>query len=436
MSVFARLFQRARDDRPRRTKTPVAPEPADLAPPPAPPPVPAEPIAAPEPASQAAPAVAVPPALPRRAAAPVVARHSSPEASAPAPVKAAPVDPPVWSDAQASDAEIAATIDKAVDDLLIPSAVSTSDASNGVAHGASTAQDLEALHATYAALAVEYCAPVRNVMIEVRWGEVSVLWLELVRSSLAALRAMAEKVELGDLLVALDRFNAAVGATIRSGQTTIGAERRTALLDAYAGLTACLPAAFDLDGERARREPIILQSLLLLVPGVVPLTVERFLAAGLNRLDVLVKAHAEEIAAVTGIEISLAAGVLEVLRAERNVGAGNPDEERRRLQALTGRLAGEHAAFERAAADWTAEAKAAKGRQRQLREQTLLRIKVSLARLGEVDRIERLERLPFGKKIEDLYNLLRTAPPGGSAGARGAKKSTGTGAEPHSQRGI
>jgi hypothetical protein len=258
-------------------------------------------------------------------------------------------------------------------------------------------------------------------MIEVRWGEPPVLWLEFVRSALGALRAMAAEVELPALATALDRFNAAVGAAIASGEAVVGAERRQLLLEAYADLPRCLPRAFDLDGERDRREPIILRCLLMLVPDVMPLTVERFFSAGLTRLEAIARARPEEVAAVTSIVPPLAEKILELVRAERALAAADPAEERKRLGALVAQLAEEHRELERASAGWTAESKADKRRWRRQRERTLLRIKISLARLGEVERHDRLERLPFSRKIEELEGLLR-APVAPPAPARPAER--------------
>jgi hypothetical protein len=80
-------------------------------------------------------------------------------------------------------------------------------------------------------------------------------------------------------------------------------------------------------------------------------------------------------------------------------------QERERLAELVSQLGDEHLALERAAAGWSDESRAAKRSLRRKREQTLLRIKLSLARLGEVDAVDRLERLPFSRKIEALNGV-------------------------------
>lgn len=388
MSVFARLFQRDGQENEDRL------DPPGSAPLPAPPAArrltPAPPPSVPR---ESAPPVPVPPPLPRRAA---------PATPAPAVAQlAVPAN------------ELASSVDEAFQDILAPvrTRSASSSAREAVTPGVSTAADLAALHATYAELAVEYCAPVRNVMIEVRWGEPPTVWLELVRSALASLRTMAGQVALPALASALDRFNATVTEAIAAGESVVGTESRRRLLEAYAPLPLCLPRAFDLEGERDRREPIILRSLLQLVPEVGPFHVEKFFSAGLTRLDAIGKARPEEIAVVTGLASPLAAQIVDLLRTERSLAAADPSEERKRLGTLVAQLADEHVAQARAAAGWSAEHRSDKRRWRRRREQTLLRIKISLARLGEVERVERLERLPFARKIEELDGLLRAAPP-------------------------
>jgi hypothetical protein len=333
------------------------------------------------PATPVAKTAPVPPPLPRRS---------------PAPPAAAPAL------AVESD-ELENSLDQAFDQMVDPARPAAGGARPSPA---STASDMAAVHSTYAELAVEYCAPVRNIMLEVRWGEPPMLWLEHVRAALVALRAMAAKVELTALVEALDGFKTAVSTALDSGEGMVRAERRDKLLAAYAPLCACLPRAFDLEGERDRREPVILRALLLLVPDLSPLAVDKFFSAGLNRLELIAKARPEEMAVVTGLEPSLAQQVVERVRAERALAAGDAGQERRHLASLTAQLGEEHRALERASAGWSAQSQTDKRRCRQQRQESWLRIKISLARLGEVDRIDRLERLPFARKLEALEKLI------------------------------
>jgi hypothetical protein len=87
-----------------------------------------------------------------------------------------------------------------------------------------------------------------------------------------------------------------------------------------------------------------------------------------------------------------------------------PAEERRRLAELVQRLRAEHNEFERASAGWSPEARDDKRRLRRERGETLSAIYVSLARLGEVERVDTLQKQPVGRQLEELEEYLRHAP--------------------------
>jgi hypothetical protein len=344
-------------------------------------------------------------------------------------------------------AAIASFIEKAVDELgdpVIDRALDnlvdrTPVGSRSVKEGVSTPVDLAAVQATYQELAIEYCAPVRNVMIEVGRAEPPVSMLDFVRPAIEWLQGTAEKMDLTDLARALEGFKKALAAAARASQSTISGEVRRSLQRAYAPLVVQLPQAFDIEGERERREHIILRSLLLLVPGVDAMVVDRILAAGLNTLQTLGKARAEELAAVAGLDRPLAERIVAALRAERgaaglSLAAADVLEEKRRLKSLVAKLASEHDGFERACKGWTEAHREDKRRLRQEREMTFLRVKVSLARLGDVDRIVRLERLPYGSKIQELETQLRIAAANGASGSRPSSPLLKPGSESLRQR--
>jgi hypothetical protein len=328
---------------------------------------------------------------------------------------------------------IASLIEKAVDELGDPvidraleNLIDRTPANSGgraMKEGVSSPVDLAAVQATYQELAIEYCAPVRNVMIEIGRGEPPVSVLDFVRPAIAWLQGTAEKMDLTDLAGALDGFSQALNAASRASSSTVSGDVRRSLQRAYAPLVVQLPQAFDIEGERERREHIILRSLLLLVPGVDAMVVDRILAAGLNTLQTLGKARSIDLSAVSGIDRCLADRIVAALAAERgaaglSLAAADVNEEKKQLKALVTKLAAEHEGFERASRGWTEAHREDKRRFRQERELTFLRVTVSLARLGDIDRIVRLDRLPFGSKIQELEMQLRLAAANGGAGAR------------------
>jgi hypothetical protein len=186
---------------------------------------------------------------------------------------------------------------------------------------------------------------------------------------------------------------------------------RDTLLAAYAPLTACLPRAFDLEGERDRREPLVVRALLGQVQGLDPLMIDRMTAAGLGRLETLVHARADEIAAVAGVAPDVAAAAAARVQAFRratqaSLATLDPPETTRELGTLFQALASEHRAFEDAAAGWSDRSPALKRQLRRQRDVSFLQITIALARLGEIDLALRLERLPFARRIEELERFL------------------------------
>jgi hypothetical protein len=175
-----------------------------------------------------------------------------------------------------------------------------------------------------------------------------------------------------------------------------------------------MPDAFALDLDRTQRESIILQSLLLQVPDVKKVTLDKMYAAGLSSLEVMLLATPSDIAAATGIPEQTALHIVERFRAYRDqVRKTAPDaahtRERQRIAQMTARLRKEHAAYEQASQSWSRDATNRKKELRKARAQTLRDIQVELARLGEVARLEQLERLPFEAKLAELEAFLEEA---------------------------
>jgi hypothetical protein len=251
-------------------------------------------------------------------------------------------------------------------------------------------------------------------MIDLRWSEPTIDWLPICEPALRSLRRAADKLELGELCEALDRFSGQLGEASASGAKTIAGTTRETLLARYEDLSKLMPQAFALDLDRTQREAAILQSLLLQVPEVKKVTLDRMYAAGLTTLEAMFLATPGDIAATTGIPESLAAQIVERFRAYRDqVKATVPDatraRERERIAELTAKLRREHDEYERVSSDWSSGSSSQKKELRKAREQTLLDIQVVLARLGEVDRLAQLERLPFEKKLTHLESFLEEA---------------------------
>ena len=222
-------------------------------------------------------------------------------------------------------------------------------------------------------------------------------------------------MELTDLCGALDDFCVAVDAAV-GGRAQVTDDTKAELLRRYQRLIELIPQAFELDAERDRREPIIVEALLHQIEGVEKRTIEKLFAVGLHRLDALMRATADEIAVVAGLREEIATAIVEQFRTYRTgassaLAAPDPVAERRQLGDLLIMLSVQNDDYTHASTGWTDDARARKHEARKQREQTFQRIKVALARLGERDQLARLEKLPFDERIVLLDRYLSAAVP-------------------------
>jgi hypothetical protein len=103
--------------------------------------------------------------------------------------------------------------------------------------------------------------------------------------------------------------------------------------------------------------------------------------------------------------------VVEVCQAYRSrttslVAATDRGDEMRRLVEVVRELGEAHEAFAQASNGWSDSDKAAKRRQRKRREMLFTHVRLALARLGELDRLAGLERLPFENRLEELSRFI------------------------------
>ncbi len=274
--------------------------------------------------------------------------------------------------------------------------------------------DLSEVRSLFAQLASNHVRQVRDFMIDLRWSDATADWIGICQPALISLRRAADKLDLEELCAAIDLFWDALSVAQKTGGRTIEGERRKAILECYEELATVMPQAFALDLDRSQREAVILQSLLLQIPEVKKITIDKLYAAGLTTLEAMLLANPGDIAATTGIDEALATRIVTRFRQYRDqVKNATPDAtragEREKIAQLLARLRQEHAGYEAAAQGWTRDAEEKKRELRKARGQTLLDIQVVLARLGEVDRLKEIERLPFERKLAHLEAFLEEA---------------------------
>ncbi len=274
--------------------------------------------------------------------------------------------------------------------------------------------DLTPVRELFSELAANHMRHVRDFMIDVKWGEVTRDWIHICVPPVRTLRRAAEHLELLELRDALERLGNELDTANASGGQMLDANEKQRLLDTYNELVEILPQAFALDRDKTQREAVIVQALLLQVPDVRKVTIDKMHAAGLTSLTVLFEANANDIAHVAGIPHSLATRIVERLEQYRNeLKSSSPQDaraaEREKLATLTTTLKHHHCAYDEAQNGWGPEAMARKRDHFRAREETWLEISVLLARFGEVDRLQGIEKVPFAKRIAQLMDYLEEA---------------------------
>jgi hypothetical protein len=313
-----------------------------------------------------------------------------------------------------NSASIADTFERLLSADDVDAGFARLEAKQGGGAGTVSPGDLAEVRTLFAQLAANHVRQVRDFLIDLRWSEATMDWVAICEPALKSLRRAADKLEITELCAALDAFSKTLSDAAAAGGRTIEGPQRDAILASYEGLAKLMPQAFALDLDTSQREAAILQSLLLQIPNVRKVTLDKLYAAGLTTLEAMRLANAGDIAATTGISADLSARIVAHFRAYHESARGaahdaTRTQERDKVAELTKRLRREHYEFELASQSWTHEASEKKRSLRKAREQTVLDIHVVLARLGEVERVKELEKLSFERKLAYLESFLEEA---------------------------
>ena len=280
---------------------------------------------------------------------------------------------------------------------------------------ASQETDLAPVRELFGELAASHMRHVRDFMIDVKWGEATRDWLEICVPAVTSLFRAAERLGVEELANALDAFSKTLADSLASGGArVIEGETKDKLLSSYEKLVEILPNAFSLERDRTQREAVIIHSLLLSVPDVRKVTIDKLHAAGLTSLQHFYDGKPDEIAVVSGISREIAGRIVERFYTYRHeIQNASPSDaraaERQKLSALAETLKKHHDTYEEASKGWDSQAKTRKKESFRAREETWLEISVLLARFGEVDRLAGIEKVPYGQRIAQLAAFLEEA---------------------------
>jgi hypothetical protein len=290
-------------------------------------------------------------------------------------------------------------------DLIAPAGAATGGLPGSLADDPVTKQENARL---FSQMVVGHARPLREFMMDLTIGSTTKQWLEVARPAADAILNGAVALEQKDLAGALGDLAAAFEQAARAAGSKIGKTDRTSIMTAYSRLVSLLPSAFEVKGDRERREPLVVHHLLLQIPGVQKVTLDKLYAAGLASLESLCKASAEDLVAIGRVELESAHAIVRRFQAYWRERADESlvraeDRAKHKLRELVAALAKAHNDFEEAEA---AEDRERKRRARNERRERALAMNVLLAQLGEVDLVEELERSPTERRIERVRSYI------------------------------
>jgi hypothetical protein len=163
---------------------------------------------------------------------------------------------------------------------------------------------------------------------------------------------------------------------------------------------------------KAKAEDLIVDALLRQTEGVSFCVLHSLHEAGLRRFDQFLLSTPADIAARAEVSEELASAIVARFQRYQNenphpLAGTNPLTDLKELSKLAKALREQQALYESAALSWTRQALADKRNIRETRTDLLLGVRLCLARLGEIDFIETLERLPARTAVAELIAFLQ-----------------------------
>jgi hypothetical protein len=273
-----------------------------------------------------------------------------------------------------------------------------------------TDSEERALHELFAQIAAGYVSPMLEFIAKLRVGPVSATFIDLCLPAVQSIYRASASMGYERLSEALHDFERLVVAARESGRIVNG-DDRTAILGSYKRLAELLPGTFPEvePAAEVESESIILNSLLKQIKGVGRVTISRLLSAGLVTLDAYCVAKPDDLAAAAGLRPSLAQRICDQFRAYREAEGHDGGQSLGRLSGLINDLREAQFEFKKATLEewYTHQPSVAKARARRARQQTMWKINVALAELGELAMVNVLKDDVYDRRVERLAAFLQ-----------------------------
>jgi hypothetical protein len=277
----------------------------------------------------------------------------------------------------------------------------------------SVPNDRLAVEQLFADIAANYARPVKNFVFELKRGTATKEWIEICRPAMHGITRAAEGMGLSTAAQRMVDFEAALSLAQSSEQRLLTGEIRDLLLWCYEDLTKAMPQAFTVGEEEQQREGIIINSLLMQIPNMGRVSIEKLYRAGLTSLDTLFLARRDDLAVATGIPSLMSERICQKFQAYKGDLEGQSRDladsgQRARLAEMLAYLRRQHEGFQQASENQWGDPSLAEEKRdfRYQRQACALQINVILAEMGELDLVAELQKLSFERRIRRLEEFL------------------------------
>src|SRR5262245_32688745 len=275
--------------------------------------------------------------------------------------------------------------------------------------------DQTAVQDLFIQIAANYSQPLRNFAFDLKRGTASKDSIDFLRSSLQMIGSAAARMDLAQTVKRITDFDEVLSMVQARSEQLLEDHVRDLILNSQQALAEVLPDVLPTDKEQQRREDLIIRSLLQQIPGLGRVTLEKLYKAGVGTLEALFLANRDDLAAATSISVPLCERIVEKFQRHRaEAQESSQQDPQSKFQAclvsLVAELRDRQEELDAAevGANFNRSLAAEKRRRRQFRQNCFLQIVATLAELGEIELINKIQRLPFKQRLKKLEEHLKT----------------------------
>ncbi|HVN79750.1 MAG TPA: helix-hairpin-helix domain-containing protein, partial [Terriglobia bacterium] len=295
--------------------------------------------------------------------------------------------------------EMIEALDTAFDNACSPAPGS------GAGHANLRPDEEASIQELFAEITAAYAVPLKSLIFELHRHTATRDSIEFCRPILRSIRGAAEKINLPEIVHRMEALDQCLALAQAGPDRYLEGEIRDQILSKYNFLAEILPEGFRVGEESRKCEDIIIHSLLQEIPGVGCVTFEKLYQSGLGSLRMLFMGNPEDLAAASGIRRQLCEKIclrMQQYREEAERRAGQPSQlgYRSRLVELVTELRKLNVNEKRGNSPSSVKELGVEKRERRKQRIGLLQeVNVTLAELGELDLIRKLEKVSFKRRI-------------------------------------